>query len=109
MINCQKSIIFYKHNLHQINKNIPNNNINQINNKQNIINNINRNNNNNIFNQQNNNNNNNIFNFNNQNNLRKENFLEMQLNEEKIINISPPPIQKYLKPTLIGLQNIGAT
>ena len=88
-----------------INNNINNNFNNNVNNlydnnnnfNQNIIDNVNNNNINNF------NNNNNNFN---QNNQAANNFIEMNINQ-KIVKIQP--IQKYVKPPLIGLQNIGAT
>ena len=112
-----------------LNDNFNNNNINNFDNNfndnfnQNINNNnnINLNNNvynlcdnNNMFNQNiiNNVNNNNINNFNNnannlnQNNQRANNFIEININQK---NEKIQPIQKYIKPPLIGLQNIGAT
>ena len=111
------------------NNNFNNNNINNNNNfndnfNQNINNNINNNinynmnniydNNNNNFNENiiNNMNNNNINNFNNngnnfnQNNQGANNFIDININQ---INMKIQPIQKYIKPPLIGLQNIGAT
>ena len=110
-------------NLPQINNNINNqnnNNINQINN--NIIQNnkfnnqidINRINNNNF-----NNANNNIINKNNiiipNNNQINNNFINnininpIPMAQENFLEIKLKPIQKYSKPTLIGLQNVGAT
>ena len=111
------------------NNNFNNNNINNNNNfndnfNQNINNNINNNinyNMNNIYDNNNNNfnvniinnmNNNNINNFNNngnnfnQNNQEANNFIDININQ---INMKIQPIQKYIKPPLIGLQNIGAT
>ena len=93
------------------NQNINNNNnINLNNNVRNLCDN------NNIFNQNIinnvNNDNNNINNFNNnanilnQNNQRANNFIEININQK---NEKIQPIQKYIKPPLIGLQNIGAT
>ena len=121
-----------ENNLPQINNNInnPNNNINQNNNFNNQIN-INNNN----FNNPNNNNINQNNNFNNKININNNNFNNVNNNNNKIIlnnnqinnnnfinNVNPipigqenfveiklKPIQKYSKPTLIGLQNVGAT
>ena len=118
-------------NLPQINNNINNPNINNINNQNN--NNINQINNNiiqnNKFNNQidinriNNNNfnnaNNNIINKNNiiipNNNQINNNFINnininpIPMAQENFLEIKLKPIQKYSKPTLIGLQNVGAT
>jgi len=118
-------------NLTQINNNINNPNINNINNQNN--NNINQINNNiiqnNKFNNQininriNNNNfnnaNNNIINKNNiiipNNNQINNNFINnininpIPMAQENFLEIKLKPIQKYSKPTLIGLQNVGAT
>ena len=118
-------------NLPQINNNINNPNINYINNQNN--NNINQINNNiiqnNKFNNQidinriNNNNfnnaNNNIINKNNiiipNNNQINNNFINnininpIPMAQENFLEIKLKPIQKYSKPTLIGLQNVGAT
>ena len=118
-------------NLPKINNNINNPNINNINNQNN--NNINQINNNiiqnNKFNNQidinriNNNNfnnaNNNIINKNNiiipNNNQINNNFINnininpIPMAQENFLEIKLKPIQKYSKPTLIGLQNVGAT
>ena len=118
-------------NLPQINNNINNPNINNINNQNN--NNINQINNNIIQNNKFNNQidinriNNNNFNNGNDNIINKNNIIipnNNQINNNFInnININPipmaqenfleiklKPIQKYSKPTLIGLQNVGAT
>ena len=117
-------------NLPQINKNInnPNNIINQNNNFNNQINinnnnfnnpnnNINQNNN---FNNQININNNNFNNVNNNNKIilnnnqiNNNNFINnvnpIPIGQENFVEIKLKPIQKYSKPTLIGLQNVGAT
>ena len=86
------------------NNNFINNNFNNFNNN-NLMNNINNNfnnfNNNNLMNNINNNfNNNNLMNNNNNNKNNNNNFIEFN---------RPKPISFYSKPTLIGLQNIGAT
>ena len=95
-------------NLPQINKNInnPNNIINQNNNFNNQIN-INNNN----FNNPNNNNNKIIPNKNqiNNNNNFINNINLISFGQENFVEIKLKPIQKYSKPTLIGLQNVGAT
>ena len=93
----------HKENLNNNNNLIKNNN--NIFNNNNLMNNINNNfnnfNNNNLMNNINNNfNNNNLMNNNNNNKNNNNNFIEFN---------RPKPISFYSKPTLIGLQNIGAT
>ena len=98
-------------NRNNINNNIiNNNNINNNSSKRNINNNNfieNYNSHNNNINFINNNRNNNLNLFNNNNKDKKEKYIEIKINPQKQLDIEP--IQKYSKPTLIGLQNIGAT
>jgi ubiquitin C-terminal hydrolase len=100
-------------NLPQINKNInnPNNIINQNNNFNNQINIGSINNNNNFINVNNKNINNKIIRNNNQinNNNFINNINQIPIGQENFLEIKLKPIQKYSKPTLIGLQNVGAT
>ena len=109
----QELISKKENNLPQINNNInnSNNNINQNNNFNNQIN-INSISNNNFNNANNNNKNINnkiipIAQINNNNYI--DNINPIPIDQENFIEIKLKPIQKYSKPTLVGLQNVGAT